>query len=220
MLVGCQLVFVHIPRTGGRFIREALQGHLALDTDAPRFPGHASYEELPVRFRDRSGFCVVRNPWDWYVSWYHFVMQRGPELARLASHNPKRTTWETAFRGGRSSFAEVVTRACEGRFEHPFAESARRRDVDLYSEHVRVQASGAIENGNLEPGRFEELVPFLLDLLDRHDLLTEPLRDAIERTPPINASQHGPYSDYYDEELRELVGHKARWLTERFGYAF
>ena len=59
-----------------------------------------------------------------------------------------------------------------------------------------------------------------MDFLDRQGLLTESLREAITLTPPINASEHGPYPDYYDSELRRLVAHKARWLTERFGYAF
>jgi hypothetical protein len=220
MLVASQLVFVHIPRTGGRFIRTVLREHLELDVKAPRFPGHASYDELPIEFRDRPAFCVVRNPWDWYVSWYHYVMKTGPRLATLDPDNPKRTTWQTAFRGGRSSFDETVTRACEGRLEHPFAKAMRRRDIDLYSEHVRVLAGRAIKRGQLEAGRFEELIPFLVAFLDRRGLLTESVREAIEQSPPTNAAPHGPYRDYYDEDLRELVAHKARWLTERFGYAF
>lgn len=43
---------------------------------------------------------------------------------------------------------------------------------------------------------------------------------SVEQSPPTNATEHGPYRDYYDPELRELVAHKARWLTERFSYAF
>jgi len=220
LLVASQLVFVHIPRTGGRFVEGVLREHLELDGGAPRLAGHASYNELPVEFRDRPGFCLVRNPWDWYVSWYHYVVNRGPELARLNPANPKSATWRTAFRNGRSSFAETVTRACEGRLEHPFAETMRRRDTDLYSEHVRILASRALKRGWLEVGRFEELVPFVVDFLDRHGLLTDSLRTAIEQSPPTNVAEHGPYRDYYDTELRELVAHKARSLTKRFGYAF
>jgi len=220
MLVASELVFVHIPRTGGAFITASLREHLEIERDAPRLPTHASYDELPLEFHDRPGFCVVRNPWDWYVSWYHHSLARGPRLAALDPGDPKRTNWQALFSGGENTFKETVTRMCQGELEHAFAEGARRRDVDLYSEYVRVLAGRAIKRGRMDAGRFEELVPFLVGFLDRCGLLTGSLRQAIERTPPMNASEHGPYRDYYDSELRRLVAHKARWLTERFGYAF
>jgi hypothetical protein len=141
-------------------------------------------------------------------------------LAALDPGDPKRTNWQTLFSGGQSTFKETVTKVCEGRLEHAFAKSARRRDVDLYSEYVRVLAARAMKRGRLEAGRFEALIPFVVDFLERCGLLTESLRAAVELSPPTNAVEHGPYRDYYDLELRDLVGHKARWLTERFGYAF
>jgi hypothetical protein len=220
MLVASQLVFVHVPRTGGVFVKEVLAEHLRLDEDAPRLPTHASYDELAARFRDRPAFCVVRNPWDWYVSWYHHSISRGPKVARLDPSDPKRVNWEGLFEGGRSTFKETVSRMCHGQLVHPFASEARRRDVDLYSEYVRVLAGRAIEEDRVEPGRFEELVPFLVDFLDRQQLLSDSLRDAIEGSPATNTSEHGPYRGYYDDDLRDLVSHKARPVIERFGYSF
>jgi hypothetical protein len=220
MLIASELVFVHVPRTAGVFIRGVLRDHLALDANAPRLSTHAAYDELPAQFRDRPGFCVVRNPWDWYVSWYHHVINRGPRLAGLDPGDPKRTNWEKLFAGGRSNFKETVVSACEGRLEHPFAKSARQRDSDVYSEYVRILAGRAIKQGRIEAGRFEELIPFLVGYLDRRGLLTEALREAVEHSPPANTTKHGPYRDYYDRDLRDLVAHKARWLIARFGYAF
>lgn len=220
MLVTADLVFVHVPRTGGAFIRDILREHLRPEPTAPRFATHASYEELPAEFRDRPGFCVVRNPWDWYVSWYEHTIQRGPQFARLDSRDPKRVNWDALFDGGRSSFEDAVVRVCDGRLDHPFAATIRRRDTDLYSEYVRRLAAPAIKRGSLEVGRFEELIPFVVDFFDRHGLFTVDLREAIEGSPPANASEHGPYREYYGPELRELVAHKARWVIERFGYEF
>ena len=220
MVVTSGLVFVHVPRTGGAFIHGVLRDHLDPEPTAPRFATHAPYDELPAEFRDRPGFCVIRNPWDWYVSWYHHSMQRGPRYATLRSGHPKRDNWQALLGGGRTSFKEAVIRLCEGRLEHAFAETIRRRDTDLYSEYVRSLAGQAIERGSLDVCRFEELVPSLVDFLARHDLLSAGLRAAIEASSPVNTSEHGPYRDYYDPELRELVAHKARRLIERFGYAF
>jgi hypothetical protein len=220
MLVTQDLVFVHIPRTGGSFIRSVLGAHLPADSHAPPFATHARYGELPKELRDRPAFCVVRNPWDWYVSWYHNVMKHGTRLRQLSPDDPKREIWDTVFRRGRSSFAEAVTRACEGELDDPLGRSARKHDMDLYSAYVRTQGGIELKRGYIEVGRFEELVPFLVEFLDDRSLLTDELRDALEGTAAVNASQHTSYRDYYDDELREIVGYKARLLTERFGYRF
>jgi hypothetical protein len=220
MLVTPQLVFVHIPRTAGSFVKRVFEDAFGVDPAAPRFGTHSPYDDLPLELRDRPAMCLVRNPWDWYVSWYHHSIAQGPRLARLPSGDPKALNWETLLSGGRATFKEAVTRMCEGQLEHAFAEGARRRDADLYSEYVRVLAGRAIKQGQLEAGRFEQLVPFVLDFLDRRRLLTDGLREAIEESPPANAADRGPYRDYYDEELRDLVAHKARRLTRDFGYEF
>ena len=38
--------------------------------------------------------------------------------------------------------------------------------------------------------------------------------------PPYGSSKRGPYQQYYDDELRDLVGRKARRLVELGGYEF
>jgi hypothetical protein len=220
MLVAREFVFIHIPRTGGSFVRSVLAGHIPPDPDAPAFATHAAYRELPPELRDRPAFCIVRNPWDWYVSWYHNGLKHRSRLSGLEPGNPKREIWDRAFGAGHSSFAEAVTAACEGAFEHPVARVARERDIDLYSAYLRVQAGGELKRGRVDAGRFEELLPFLLGYFDELGVLSEPLREELERTPPVNASEHGDYRDYYDDRLRELVGRKARRITAQYGYEF
>jgi hypothetical protein len=66
MLVASQLVFVHIPRTGGAFIKGVLRDHLDQDTRVPRLPAHASYDEIPRSGkpqppRRRSSLTSVEN---------------------------------------------------------------------------------------------------------------------------------------------------------------
>jgi hypothetical protein len=36
----------------------------------------------------------------------------------------------------------------------------------------------------------------------------------------VRATRRRAYRDYYDDELRELVGEKARAIIERYGYSF
>ena len=43
---------------------------------------------------------------------------------------------------------------------------------------------------------------------------------AVLRAEPVNASQRNGYRDYYDDELRDLVGEKARRIVKLYGYEF
>ena len=42
----------------------------------------------------------------------------------------------------------------------------------------------------------------------------------VRTSTPTNTSERQPYSEYYDDELRDLVAHKARHIIERYDYSF
>jgi hypothetical protein len=49
-------VFIHLPRTGGTFIRETLAKHLPGNWEVIVNPGHATVHEIPAKYRARDGF--------------------------------------------------------------------------------------------------------------------------------------------------------------------
>lgn len=66
MVLGSNFIFVHVPKTGGTSISQALGG---------RSPGHVYSLHCPLsamRVRNRRAFGFVRNPWDWKVSIYAY----------------------------------------------------------------------------------------------------------------------------------------------------
>jgi hypothetical protein len=95
LLITDRFVFVHTPKTGGWFIKRVCQEHL----DCRLEDTHATYDRAP----DLPIFSVVRNPWDWYVSWFHWHLESGRNGA----------TWEELFDAGRRSFAETVRAHCD-----------------------------------------------------------------------------------------------------------
>jgi hypothetical protein len=218
MLVADNLVFVHVPKAAGTFVQEALRAHLRILADWDY--AHTSYDELPAEWRNLPAFCMIRNPWEWYVSWYHYELGAAPRRKPRRWDVGKRAVWDGAMRSGNADFKEAVVRACTGDFEHPLAPAMRQADVDLYTALVRSIAGSALERPNFTVLRFEELPTCLLGFLHEHGSDTPGLRRAIREGPRIRTSRHGPYADYYDDDLIELVGWKARWLCERFGYAF
>lgn len=206
MLVHDRFVFIHNQKCGGVFIRELLEKELGAEAlREPRPHRHVGWRKIPATARDRPVLCYVRNPWDWYVSWYQFKRQRpaaggDPIFDRLSD-------------GGRRGFAETVAAACAG-------EGTESDDRDLYSLSFSYSAGG-VDPGLLTVGRFESLIDDLAGFLAAAGV--ELPRGAIARArarKPANATRHRPYPEYYDAALRDTVGESCASLIERFGYAF
>src|SRR6266545_3596226 len=73
MIVTDKFVFVHFPRTGGTFITDVIMRFFPsaqeIGYHLPRFLLPNEYSRLPV-------LGTVRNPWEFYVSWYYHVWPR------------------------------------------------------------------------------------------------------------------------------------------------
>jgi len=72
-----KFVFVHIPRTGGASIRDAVLTHLAGDkqtiTRGIHRPLTLAYSR---KYKHYYKFCMVRNPWARYASLFKFQVNR------------------------------------------------------------------------------------------------------------------------------------------------
>lgn len=70
-------VFVHVPRTGGTSIEQALGwfDRLAYDVQDHRTVGALRGAMAPEDFAAYFKFTFVRNPWDRVASWYKNVME-------------------------------------------------------------------------------------------------------------------------------------------------
>lgn len=77
-------IFVHIPKTGGSSIQKWLLDNT--DSYVTKGSKHYSLNGLEAKYgKFDFSFAVVRNPWDWCVSWYFFKRDRA--LRRI--DNPK-----------------------------------------------------------------------------------------------------------------------------------
>jgi hypothetical protein len=86
MLLSPYFVFVHIPKTGGSFVTKLLLDHLPPECRLAQGPDmHAPVSQIPDVYRPAPRFGFIRNPWDWYVSWYHYMMEQKPPHALFTS---------------------------------------------------------------------------------------------------------------------------------------
>jgi len=227
MLITTRFVFVHIPKTGGDFIRRICARHLPADWIVPTtIAKHGPDIELPEEYRDLPRLALVRNPWDWHVSWYHYLAGAGrpdEHRDRVRVINP----WFIELSGDfRFDFATTMRRLYDPAVAATFAPQSQVRvaaeqGVDLLTMHLRRQAGASLAEGKITMGRFENLrrdfATFLgaagVPLSARFHL------DLFER-PPVNRSQRTRFQDYYDPELRDLIGRLAANIVARHGYTF
>ncbi len=204
MLVHDRFVFLQVRKTGCMFVADALRRELP--EDSWKFIAqHADWGNIPPDAADRPVLAYIRNPWDWYVSWYHFNLEfnegRGEPFFRVMSE------------GGTLDFAATVRKSCTY-----FTECM---GVDIYTFMFKTLVGGGLNSELLTVGRFENLVDDLERFLGRAGVTLED--DAIARiraADPYNASRHSPYREYYDDALRTLVATSSTDLIERFGYEF
>src|SRR5512132_3880738 len=73
MLVTNEFVFGHLPRSGGTFVSEIIRKFFP---SAREIGHHLPQELLPREYSHLPVLGTVRNPWEFYVSWYHYVWRR------------------------------------------------------------------------------------------------------------------------------------------------
>lgn len=228
MIVTRDFVFLHLHKSGGTFVNQFLLRHFP---DAEFVGYHLPRAYLPRRCAGRPIFGLVRNPWDYYVSWYTFQ-------AGKASPNP---LFRVTSDDGRLAFPETVRNLAGlgqdaercARVAAALPEEFPNRGINLtrrclgtlagsplgfYSWlYERMYGDGTgVTIGRMETLR-EDLARFLRDI---GVPLDGARADYLSRQPPLNASVHAPYASLYDDGLRDFVAAKDALVIERHGYGF
>ncbi len=174
MIATDSFVFVHLHKCGGSFVTEAL---LRFVPGARRVGYHYPLALLPERYRGLPVLGVVRNPWDFYVSYHWFqagLYERA--AARNAALSPAQLEAMVATGDDPWNGIDVVFEELTDRGALPFAEACRRyagfsadpalfervaarlpRHIDHRAHGEPVQRGEAFRGMNL---RREDLEPF------------------------------------------------------------
>ena len=210
-----QFIFFHVAKVAGLSIRDALQPY-AQDPDKfkikrpPRTlagepnPLYDMWSILLLHAKAREAkkelsediyntfykFAFVRNPWDWQVSMYHFILQE-------PSHVRHQLVKSMA------SFEDYLDWVVDTK--NPYARGASKFQKDMVTDG----------EGNLIVdfvGRFETLEQ------DFHHICQVLNLEA--SLPHINRTSHRNFQDYYTERTRQLLGNHFKDDIELFGYTF
>lgn len=227
MIVTDGMLFLHLHKSGGTFVNALL---MRCVPSARQIGYHLPYREVPAAYRDRPVVGTIRNPWAYYVSWYHFqVSLPNPNilyrlcsdggklgfagtvgnLIQLSSDERRLALLEEGLPDTYRQSGLNLTKRCVGEL--------RERRVGFYSFLYERLYAGSVNPMILSAERLREELREALTLLGHlpNDCVDRFLKEA----PPFNVSQHDAPSAYFDDRLRGLVADRDSELIDRYGYA-
>ncbi len=146
-----------------------------------------------------TSFTVVRNPWDWHVSWFHYLKE---DKGRGQSGMPTEVELFQKF-----DFSDYLAWLADD--DAPTSPSGyiRKQLVDyITDDNGEIAVDVVLRQEKLE----DDLAAMIGDL----NLATEVPRQR------ANSSERGDYRGYYDDAGAELVARRHRDDIARFGYTF
>lgn len=204
-------VFVHIPKTAGSSIEKVLYPSLGLISsmsDVKLFAGwdsknkiwmqHATMQQINDLYMEDVSeyfkFSFVRNPYERAVSDWKFLRGGGNEKCRS------------------KTFLKYLNR--DGYFKRMLS---NQKDRSTRIDHTYRQYDFIYDkNGNC-----------LIDFIGRFENLQEDFNVVCEKIgiprlnlPHLNKSNHKHYTEYYDDETKQIVAEKYAKDIEYFGYEF
>ena len=209
-----QFLFVHIAKTGGTSVRNALQryrwrdpyylpqwiaskmsgatGH-GLGIKLPRHCKAITAQEMLPRevFKGLFKFAFVRNPWDLQVSSYHHIKRERPQLLQ-----------------GDESFADFLHRKLDP--EQPWQYHINTSITPQLHYLVDLNGEQIVDY----VGRYESLQTDFDECCKRIGL---PRQSLPHRR---RATERSDYRDYYDDVTNALVARHFAADIEAFGYRF
>jgi hypothetical protein len=206
-----KFIFTQIPKTGCTSVEKSLQKY-----GEPVIEGRKLFEDfrykhasistikkhIPVdQFDNYFKFTIVRNPYGWLVSNYFFWCRgiHGCYLKHLPSvqNHP-----------GLRYFLDLYN----------LMSMDFKTWVNWYAHNVRGTQLELITDGTGQVivdyiGRFE-------NLKESHETICNRLNIPTPELPHVNQSKHKHYTEYYDDETRQIVAEKYAKDIEYFGYEF
>ena len=228
MLVTNEFVFGHLPRSGGTFVSEVIRKFFP---SAHEIGHHLPRELLPRKYSGLPVLGTVRNPWEFYVSLYHYVWPKDAAsiLVSWMSENGGLGFIGSARNllnlGVNNERLDVLIEMLPEQVDYD-----RRSIPNISKETMRKIRGTGIGYytsrfnhifGNADDVffcRVETLRQDLVSFFEEIGAATDELRDYVLQSDKKNISDHLHYSTYYTPELAELVLVRDRQLITRFGY--
>jgi hypothetical protein len=226
--------FIHLHKTGGQTISELLLNHIP---GSKEIGYHLPVTHLPLQAKSLPVLGVIRNPWDWYVSWYAFNNLRGVKnpLFNIVSRGKQAGFNETIenllrypeINAQNEIFKNSHRALLPENFENDGGAGFTKDCVDFFRSNEKGYYSLLVErmfgegSETVNVLRFERLAAELKSMMNLLEVREAgEFLAALDQQPRKNSSARGHYAHYYDDELRDLVAEKEESIIQRFCYEF
>lgn len=242
MLVTKFCVFIHIPKTAGHFCKDIIERY----TGPVQYMGewHGPLSRLPEEFAHLPVVSFVRNPWDWYVSWYYHMIDKGHANPVIAS----------AIKQGKVGFEDVLLHVFKS--TRKGTNEAKQLDqyiaskeftnkrthpeiVDLNETMVQQMRDnkwgvltwrynfllGDTSTKNIIFGRYEFLADDLISIIESLGVeLSEQEKLSVTGSGPMNVgksrSRRAYQEMYKGRALHNMIANREKKIIESFSYSF
>jgi hypothetical protein len=209
------IILVHLPKTGGVFASSYFK-YILEDSFQHGYGANAHCSATAIT-NLKVGYSVgfVRNPWDYYVSRYHYFINTRP--LKTIENGPSKHNDA----GIRTEDFENSFPTFESHLKFGINNSERCTTFwfsQLYDYMFKLNGEVIINF----IGKLESLCHDLLLLLKINNIkpIVTP-RKFLEQNPKTkHSSNHEHYSTYYTQELIDIVAEKDKVLIEGYGYDF
>ena len=220
-------VFVHLNKSGGTFVNTVLRELYGEEAQTVGY--HLPYRYTPDSHKNLPVLGVVRNPWDYYVSLYHFQKQSRKTnfLFDVFSEN------------GRLNFSKTLQNMLAPKDKH-FDEMFEVAPINFQSFGANLTKSCIGELSSMQGGWYTRLYQRLYRESEPHMLRQERLRNdlhdflysnvsnnfdetRLERIftmPNMNVSRHSHYSSYYTPETVDFVSQQDAMIVNKYQYRY
>lgn len=209
-------VFIHVVKTGGSFIVRALEKATPKEWNPVIDPGHQGVSAIPASHKKLPIIGMVRNPWDHYVSWYEYCRR----TVMLNGDIPENHPFALVSNQGRGDFKSTVMNIMNlPALEKLNIGGATAHHMDMFGMSMS-RDSEATKSKRLV-GKVENLRTDFVNLLRSTDAphITK-LEKLIEESPRYNVTERKPYREYYDDELKNIVEERDKYIIQKYGYEY
>ena len=222
--------FIHIPKNAGSSIQRWLQENHSCSFSKGQ--KHCDVEAARDWFRprDKKGigttYCVVRNPFDWSVSWYEFIIRRAAKNIDYILKNPhvqniKKGSGRTPKRYSLARNQEIISMAQE--FSHEDGDLAPIiRPIKSFRGFLKDRSA----RGELDLWKPQYLWAEKCDIIMRFENIRKDfvqIQEMLQCWKPLgiyNSSGRSGYEKYYDDEAIDIIKKVYKKDLDMFGYKF
>ena len=200
MIICDDFIFIHLQKCAGTTMREFL--FKAFPNCQRSKDEHSGVPEIPKGQYGKLIVGTVRNPFDWYLSWYS------------SRKHDKSEQFEDLFA---CDFKEFLRRCffTEERTLHDLKfNEIRKQGIGPYTRRYNYCYETKSFKPILHIIKVEELRAGLIDVLSLSGQQIE-IYDSVER---LHSSKHRDYLGYYDQEMLGWVEEKDCMIFERHDY--